>query len=62
MIRLFNLAYKTGGDLDKRINDFARETRASFTATSGFDQPQLYVLYGHGDEDLATLYSAESLP
>ncbi|OAK94599.1 FAD-dependent oxidase [Phaeosphaeriaceae sp. SRC1lsM3a] len=59
---LFNFAYNTTQYLDSKINNFARETRANFTATSGFDEPQLYVLYGHGDEDLATLYSAQNLP
>ena len=61
--RLFNFAYDdTKGPLDKRINEFARAARRNFTAVSGFAQPQLYVLYGHGDEDSATLYSAENLP
>jgi hypothetical protein len=39
-----------------------REARKNFTAASGFAQPQLYVSYGHGDEDLATLYSEKNLP
>lgn len=60
---LFNFAYNdTEGALDNRINEFATAARRNFTSVSGFPQPELYVSYGHGDEDLATLYSAENLP
>ncbi|KAF2014088.1 FAD binding domain-containing protein [Aaosphaeria arxii CBS 175.79] len=59
---LFNFAYNVTTDLDERINGFARQARDNFTAVSGFDPPQLYVLYGHGDEDPTTLYSAANLP
>ena len=61
--RLFNFAYEdTTGALDRMINDFGRSARTNFTAASGFARPELYVSYGHGDEDLATLYSAQNLP
>lgn len=39
-----------------------KDARKKFTAASGFPQPQLYVSYGHGDEDLATLYSQQNVP
>ena len=61
--RLFNFAYKdTQGDLDRKVNEFGKVARENFTAASGFERPQLYVSYGHGDEDLEMLYSAENLP
>ncbi|KAJ8063296.1 hypothetical protein OCU04_008526 [Sclerotinia nivalis] len=60
---LFNFAYDTiGGPLDNKINQFGRAARKNFTDASGFAQPELYVSYGHGDEDLETLYSAQNLP
>ena len=48
--------------LDRQINAFGQAARSNFTSASGFPQPEIYVSYGHGDEDLATLYSAENLP
>lgn len=60
---LFNFAYNaTSGPLDDKINAFAQEARSNFTAVSGFEEPELYVSYGHGDEDLTTLYSKDNLP
>ncbi|CAL8579516.1 hypothetical protein XPA_005256 [Xanthoria parietina] len=60
---LLNFAYNaTNSQLDRRINDFAHSARKNFSDASGFAQPELYVSYGHGDEDLETLYSAENLP
>ncbi|KAL9025463.1 MAG: hypothetical protein Q9196_005720 [Gyalolechia fulgens] len=60
---LLNFAYNaTNSQLDRRINDFAHSARKNFSDASGFLKPQLYVSYGHGDEDLETLYSAENLP
>jgi hypothetical protein len=57
----FSYANSTG-NLDQEISAFARSARRNFTAASGFVQPQICVSYGHGDEDRATLYSAENLP
>lgn len=60
---LLNFAYDAANNrLDRQINDFARSARRNFSAVSGFPQPELYVSYGHGDEALVTLYSAENLP
>ncbi|KAI9699566.1 MAG: hypothetical protein M1820_007064 [Bogoriella megaspora] len=60
---LFNFAYTdTTGAIDAKINAFAQQARANFTAVNGFPQDEIYVLYGHGDEDQATLYSAKNLP
>jgi hypothetical protein len=39
-----------------------KDARKNFTAASGFPQPELYVSYGHGDEDLAALYSKQNVP
>lgn len=50
------------GPLGDKIHDFAREARSKFATVSGFEQPELYVSYGHGDEELAVLYSEEALP
>ena len=62
-ISLFNFAYEdTGGALDHRINSFANSARQNFTAVSGFPQPEIYVSYGHGNENLDVLYSAKKLP
>lgn len=60
---LFNFAYNdTNRALDRRIIDFANAARRNFTSVSGFAQPELYVSYGHGDEDLDVIYSARNLP
>ncbi|CRG83420.1 hypothetical protein PISL3812_00771 [Talaromyces islandicus] len=59
---LLNFAYNATSGLDDKINAFAQGARSNFSAASGFAQPELYVSYGHGDEDLATLYSKENLP
>lgn len=63
MLRLLVFSYANStGKLDREINAFARSARRNFTAASGFAEPQICVSYGHGDEDRATLYSAENLP
>ena len=63
MLRLLVFSYANStGKLDQEINAFARSARRNFTAASGFAEPQICVSYGHGDEDRATLYSAENLP
>ncbi|ROV92439.1 hypothetical protein VPNG_09576 [Cytospora leucostoma] len=36
--------------IDKQVNQFASSARTAFTATSGFDDLELYVTYAHGDE------------
>jgi hypothetical protein len=63
MLRLLVFSYANStSNLDREINAFARSARRNFTAASGFVQSQICVSYGHGDEDRATLYSAENLP
>lgn len=39
-----------------------KRREANSATVSGFEQPELYVSYGHGDEELAVLYSQEALP
>ncbi|CAF9941040.1 hypothetical protein IMSHALPRED_002404 [Imshaugia aleurites] len=36
--------------IDTQVNQFASSARDAFTATSGFDDLELYVTYSHGDE------------
>ncbi|KAF2648721.1 FAD-binding domain-containing protein [Lophiostoma macrostomum CBS 122681] len=60
---LFNFEYDASNkSLDAQANNFLKDARRNFTAASGFPRPQLYVSYGHGDEDLATLYSQQNVP
>ncbi|KAK3945061.1 hypothetical protein QBC46DRAFT_336908 [Diplogelasinospora grovesii] len=42
--------------IDTQINQFASSARTAFTATSGFEDLELYVTYAHGDEGPQTWY------
>lgn len=59
--RLFNYGYNDTS-LENIVNTFAKNARAEFNAKSGFDEEQIYVSYGHGDEPPEVLYSTEKLP
>ncbi|KAL8940821.1 MAG: hypothetical protein Q9216_002610 [Gyalolechia sp. 2 TL-2023] len=43
-------------------NQLARDLRAAFTKTSGYDELEIYVSYAHGDEDPASWYGKDKLP
>ncbi|OTA99527.1 hypothetical protein M426DRAFT_67675, partial [Hypoxylon sp. CI-4A] len=58
---LFNYAW-TDPDSEKPIDMFGKKWRTEFQSTGGFDPPQIYVNYGHGDEDNEILYSKRKLP
>ncbi|KFY42098.1 hypothetical protein V494_02602 [Pseudogymnoascus sp. VKM F-4513 (FW-928)] len=58
---LFNYAWTDPAN-EAPIDAFGKKWRAAFEETSGFNPPQLYVNYGHGDESTEMLYSAKNLP
>lgn len=47
---------------EQMVETFGKKWRAAFEHTSGFNPPQTYVNYGHGDEDNEVLYSMRKLP
>lgn len=47
---------------EEMVEAFGKKWRAAFQQTSGFNPPQTYVNYGHGDEDNEVLYSNKKLP
>lgn len=47
---------------EEMVDAFGKKWRSAFQNTSGFDSPQTYVNYGHGDESNEVLYSATNLP
>lgn len=59
--RLFNYGL-TDTSIDSIVDSFGREARNNFSATSGFNQTEVYVSYGHGDEGPVALYGARKLP
>ncbi|EPE25298.1 FAD-binding protein [Glarea lozoyensis ATCC 20868] len=58
---LFNYG-TTDPAIQTKIDDFGKQARNNFSATSGFDGLQVYVSYGHGDEGPIPLYSERNLP
>ncbi|KAF5857331.1 hypothetical protein ETB97_005946 [Aspergillus alliaceus] len=58
---LFNYAWKDPAN-QQVVDQFGKQWRAAFQNTSGFNPPQLYVNYGHGDESNEMLYSHRKLP
>lgn len=47
---------------EELVDAFGKQWRLAFQDTSGFNPPQLYVNYGHGDESNDMLYSPMNLP
>ncbi|OTA97076.1 hypothetical protein M434DRAFT_66240 [Hypoxylon sp. CO27-5] len=47
---------------EEPIDVFGKNWRAEFQSTGGFNPPQTYVNYGHGDENNEVLYSKRKLP
>ncbi|KAF7170507.1 hypothetical protein CNMCM5623_002938 [Aspergillus felis] len=58
---LFNYAWNDPAN-QQLVDQFGKEWRAAFLKSAGFNPPQLYVNYGHGDESNEMLYSARKLP
>lgn len=44
------------------VDDFARELRADFVATSGYPELSAYVSYAWGDETAEQIYGRDKLP
>lgn len=59
---LFENIYPADASLDDTVNDFMREARAAFQATSGFAELQAFVNYAHGDEGPEAWYTSAKLP
>ena len=60
MHRLWGYNY-ADPSIDTQVNQFASSARTAFTATSGFDDLELYPTYSHGDEGPQVWYR-EKLP
>ena len=60
MHRLWGYNY-ADASIDTQVNQFASSARTAFTATSGFDDLELYPTYSHGDEGPQVWYR-EKLP
>lgn len=48
--------------LGKTVDDFARQLRADFLATSGYPELSAYVSYAWGDETPEQIYRRDKLP
>ncbi|ROV97135.1 hypothetical protein VMCG_07469 [Cytospora schulzeri] len=58
---LFNYAWSDPANQES-VEAFGKQWRDAFQASAGFNPPQLYVNYGHGDENNTVLYSERKLP
>ncbi|KOS21702.1 6-hydroxy-D-nicotine oxidase [Escovopsis weberi] len=58
---LFNYAW-TQTENAAIVDAFGKKWRSAVQKVDGFDKPELYVNYGHGDEAPEMLYSEENLP
>lgn len=48
--------------LDADVDDLSRSLRDKLQAASGYEDPQIYLNYAHGDEPLNQVYGASKLP
>nr|UOS85806.1 FAD-linked oxidoreductase [Hypoxylon rubiginosum] len=48
--------------LDADVDDLSRSLRDKLQAASGYQDPQIYLNYAHGDEPLNQVYGASKLP